>query len=109
MALTPGTIFQTDKAGASETLSLVPLAPAAGTQAKIVGAVYGTPTNTATIAADGLSLTIPKVQTGINQLVVTVVSPAANDRASLVQGGTIFSQLVLSNHWAAATLMISGS
>lgn len=107
MSLTLGSFYESDSVGASETLNLVPWPPNTGTQAKIVGAVYGSP-NTATIAADGLSLTVPKIQAGVVPLVVTVVSPQPNDRAYLVQGANIFAQLALSNHWASATIPIYG-
>lgn len=108
MTLTAGSFYQSDKTGTSETIKLVPLPPAAATQATIASAVYGNP-NSATVAANGLSLTIPKVLSGVNSLVVTVVSPNPNDTAALVQGTTSFAQLTLNNHWAASTIQIYGT
>jgi len=107
MSLTPGSFFQSDATGATEVLKLVPTATAGPTQAQIVSAAYGNDTSDVTIAADGLSVTVT-VQSGLDNLLVTVVSPSANDHANLVQGTTVFAQFVLTNHWDAATIRIEG-
>jgi len=109
MALTQQSFFETDKTGNSEVLSLVPSTP--GTTpflVKIASASYGNDTTDVTVAADQLSVTI-KVNQGLDSLVVTVVSPNANDQALLAQGSTNLASFSLTDHWDGTTLYIKGA
>ena len=94
--------------GSVQQLTLLPSANTVGALAvQIVGAAYGNDASDVVIAPGGQSITLT-VQAGIDNLVLTVVSPNPIDGALLDQGGTIF-EFLLTNHWAGCNLPIKGS
>ena len=113
MALQPGSFFDSDATGSSETITLKPVSPATSTGATIASAFYGNAPNgapqPATIATDGKSLTITVIA-GMNPLVVTLVTPNPNDEiVQLCQGSTMLADPTLRNHSAVSTIVINGT
>jgi hypothetical protein len=112
MALTPGSIFESDTIGASETITLSPVPPNTTTQALIASAFYGTDATStpvaATVSPDGKTVTI-KVRAGINSLLMTLVSPSpASETVSLGQGSNTFATPTITAHSGVSTLFIKG-
>ena len=112
MALTPGSICETDTVGSRETITLSPIAPSTATQATIASAFYGVDTSgvplQAAVAPDQKSLSI-NVLSGINSLVVTLVSPGKTDEmVALGQGTNIFATPTIQQHSAVSTLYVKG-
>jgi hypothetical protein len=113
MALQPGSLFDSDATGATETITLEPLPPATSTAATIASAFYGTDDQgipqPVQIAVDGKSMSFT-VLTGVNPLVITLVSPNPNDEiVQLSEGGTVLANPVLSRHKAVFTIFIKGT
>lgn len=113
MALTPGSLFDSDSTGETETILLEPLPPMTTTQATIASAFYGTDSQgtpqPAQIAASGKSLSF-KVLSGINPLVITLVSPNPVDEiVQLTEAGTVLANPVVSRHKAVVTIFIKGT
>jgi hypothetical protein len=109
MALIQKSFYDSDTAGTTEVLSLVPTA--AGTTpflVKIAGASYGNDTTDVTVSSDQLSVTL-KVNSGMDSLVVTVISPNATDEALLVQGNSTLARFALTDHWDGCTLYVNGT
>jgi hypothetical protein len=112
MALTPGSIFESDTTGALETITLSPAPPNTSTQARIASAFYGadatsTPIS-APVAADGKSVSI-KVLLGIHSLLITITSPSPTTETVLLgQGGNTFATPTIVSHSAVSTLFIKG-
>jgi len=112
MSLTPGSICQSDKAGSPETITLTPVPPAALTNAAIAAAFYGVDASSTPIAApvsaDRKSVTI-SVLSGINSLVITLVSPTvADETVCLGQGANIFATPTIHDHTATSTIYVKG-
>jgi hypothetical protein len=74
----------------------------------IAGASYGDDTTDVTVDPSGQSVTI-KVVSGVDNLVITVVSPNQNDAAALVEGATQRFVFDLTEHWDGCKLEISGT
>lgn len=109
MTLTPTSFFESDTTGATETVVLRPFPPATSTLATIASAFYGTPPQAVTIATDRKSLTFT-VLSGVNQLVVTIVSPNPNDESViLASGGTILANPTVRQHSAVSVMFIKGT
>jgi hypothetical protein len=113
MTLQPGSFFDSDATGSSETITVQPVSPATSTNATIASAFYGTSHNgapqPAAIAADRKSLTIT-VSAGMNPLVITLVSPNSNDETvQLCQGSTMLADPTVRNHSAVSTIVINGT
>ena|SRR5260370_26987091 len=113
MALQPGSFFESDNTGSSETISLQPASPASSTSALIASAFYGNDLgghpNPALVAEDRKSVTIT-VAPGINSLVITLVSPNPNDETvELCQGSTQLADPTVRNHSAVSTILIKGT
>lgn len=113
MALQPGSFFESDSTGSSETVSLQAASPATSTSATIASAFYGNdegghPTPAA-IAPDRKSVTIT-VLPGITSLVITLVSPNPSDETvELCQGSTQLADPTVRNHSAVSTIFIKGT
>lgn len=113
MALQPGSFFESDSTGSSETISLQPASPASSTSALIASAFYGNDGSghpkPASVAADQKSVTIT-VTSGINSLVITLVSPNPDDETvELCQGSTQLADPTVRNHSAVTTILIKGT
>lgn len=109
MAFTPGSLFDSDARGATETIDLKPVPPATSTNAIIASAFYGTPPQPVPIASNRKSLTI-SVLPGLNQLVVTLVSPSPNDESVILVGGTtILANPTVRQHSAVSVIFIKGT
>jgi len=113
MSLTPGSIFESDMTGASETITLSPAPPNTSTQAQIASAFYGQDASStpipAQVAADGKSVSIT-VLPGINSLVMTLVSPDPKTETVLIgQGDNIFATPTIESHSGVSTLFIKGT
>lgn len=109
MALIQKSFYESDTTGSTEVLSLVPTT--AGTApflVKIAGASYGNDTTDVTVSDDQLSVTI-KVKSGIDSLVVTVISANEADEALLVQGNSTLARFALTDHWDGCTLYVNGA
>jgi hypothetical protein len=109
MALQPGSFFESDSTGSSETISLLPTS----TSAAIASAFYGNDSSghpkPASVAQDRKSVTITVVS-GINSLVITLVSPNPNDETvELCQGSTQLADPTVRNHSAVSTIFIKGT
>jgi hypothetical protein len=113
MSLQPGSFFDSDATGTNETIVLGPASPATSTNAKIASAFYGTDNQgtpqPASVASDGKSLSF-NVLSGINPLVITLVSPNDKDETvRLSEGDTDLSFPVISKHSAVVTIFINGT
>lgn len=113
MALQPGSFFESDSTGSSETITLQPLSPATTTDAAIASAFYGNDDSghpkPASVAADRKSVTIT-VASGINSLLVTLVSPDPDDQTVLLsQGATELATPTVRNHSGVSTIFIKGT
>jgi hypothetical protein len=109
MVLQPGSFFESDTTGATETISLKPLPPATSTNVSIASAVYGAPPQVVPVAADRKSVSI-KVLDGINALVITLVSPSPNDETvQLVQGSTQLALVTVRQHSGVSAILIKGT
>jgi hypothetical protein len=113
MALQPGSFFESDSTGASETITLQPVSPATTTNAAIASAFYGNDTSghpkSADVAPDRKSVTITVVS-GINSLVITLVSPNPNDETvQLCQGSTQLANPTVRNHSGVSAVFIKGT
>ena len=99
MALTPGSIFESDTTGATETITLSPAPPNTSTLARIASAFYGTDATStpipATVAADGKSVSI-KVLLGINFWSLRSCRPVLRQRQSCWARVATHSQHLLS-------------
>lgn len=112
MALQAGSIFDSDTAGTSETISLLPVPPATNTQVLIGTAFYGTDSSGApkpvTVSADRRSLTLNMIA-GINSLTVTLTSPdPSNQPVNLVQGSLILATPTVRNHSGFSSIFLRG-
>lgn len=113
MALTRGTMFNSDATGTTETIILTPLPPMNSTLATIDSAFYGTDNQgdpkPVEVAVDGKSISF-KVLTGVNPLEINLVSPNPNDEiVQLSQGGTVLGNPVVSNHKGVFTIFVNGT
>ena len=113
MALQPGSFFESDNTGSSETITLEPVSPATSTNATIASVFYGTDgqgsPQPVPIAADRKSLSITVLQ-GVNPLVITLVSPNPNDESVLLtQGSTKLANPTVRQHSAVSTIFIKGT
>jgi hypothetical protein len=113
MALQPGSFFESDSTGSGETIALQPASPATSTTAAIASAFYGNDESghpkPALVAEDRKSVTITVVS-GINSLVITLVSPNPNDETvQLCQGLTLLTDPTVRNHSAVSTIFIKGT
>lgn len=113
MTLQPGSFFESDATGALETVTLQPVAPKPSTNAMIASAFYGKDTSGAPKAApkapDGKSVSFT-VLSGINPLVVTIVSPdPADETVNLCQGTVVLADPTVRNHSAVSTMLIQGT
>lgn len=113
MTLQPGSFASSDATGSNETITLQPVSPATSTSASIASAFYGNDISghpqLATVAADQKSLTIT-VASGINSLVITLVSPTPNDETvQLCQGSTVLATPTVRNHSGVSTIFIKGT
>lgn len=113
MSLQAVTFFKSDTTGAVETVTLKPVAPKPSTNAMIASAFYGTDASgtpkAATRAPDGKSVSFT-VLSGINSLVVTIVSPdPADETVNLSQGAVVLADPTVRNHSAVSTMLIQGT
>jgi type IV secretion system protein VirB5 len=113
MTLQPGSFAASDATGSNETITLQPVSPATSTGASIASAFYGNDASghpkPATVAADQKSLTIT-VASGINSLVITLVSPNPDDETvQLCQGSTVLATPTVRNHSGVSTIFIKGT
>ena len=113
MSLQPGSFFESDASGAVETVTLQPSAPNLATNAMIASAFYGKDASGApkpvTKATDGKSIQFA-VLTGINSLVITLVSPnPVDETVELCQGATVLADPTVRNHSAVSTILIQGT
>jgi len=113
MALQPGAFFESDATGSTETVTLQPLSPATSTGASIASAFYGNDASghpkLAAVADDRKSVTIT-VASGINSLVITLVSPNPNDETvQLCQGSTVLATPTVRNHSGVSAILIKGT
>jgi hypothetical protein len=113
MALQPGSFFESDSTGSSETITLQPVSPAPSTNAAIASAFYGNDASghpkPADVAPDRKSVTITVVS-GINSLVITLVSPNPNDETvQLCQGSTQLANPTVRNHSGVSAIFIKGT
>ena len=103
MALTPVSIFQSDKTGSSETIALQP----ASSKAIIASAVYG---GELVEIADGRKSLTFTVLEKVNRLVITLASPNPDDEmVSLIQGGTTLARPVITEHSGVSSMLIQGT
>lgn len=113
MALQPGSFAESDATGSSETITLQPLSPATSTSASIASAFYGNDASghpvPASVANDRKSLTIT-VASGINSLVITLVSPnPADETVQLCQGSTVLATPTVRNHSGVSAIFVKGT
>jgi hypothetical protein len=113
MTLQPGSFAASDATGSNETITLQPVSPATSTGASIASAFYGNDASghpkPSTVAADQKSLTIT-VTSGINSLVITLVSPNPDDETvELCQGSTVLATPTVRNHSGVSTIFIKGT
>jgi hypothetical protein len=113
MTLQPGSFFESDSTGSTETITLQPVSPATSTVVLIASAFYGKDESghpkPASIAQDRMSVTIT-VLSGINSLVMTLVSPnPADETVQLCQGSTALATPTVRNHSGVSTILIKGT
>ena len=113
MTLQPGSFFESDTTGSTETIRLQPASPATSTNVLIASAFYGNDQNghpqPAGVAGDRKSVTIT-VLSGINSLVITLVSPNPTDETvELRQGSTLLAAPTVRNHSAVSAIFIKGT
>jgi hypothetical protein len=113
MALQAGSFFESDNTGATETIGLQPASPTTSTAVLIASAFYGKDGSDhpkpASVAQDRKSVTIT-VLSGINALVITLVSPnPADETVQLCQGSTLLATPTVRNHSGVSTILIKGS
>jgi hypothetical protein len=112
MVLTPGSLFESDATGTSETITLKPVPPATSTQATISSAFYGTDSQGASTqvpVTGGTSVTIT-VLSGMNQLVLNLISPNPRDESvQITQGTTVLANPTIRQHSGSSTIFIKGT
>ena len=112
MTLQAGSFFESDSTGSSETITLQPAGSATQSASVIASAFYGNDESghpkPASVADDRKSLTITVVS-GINSLVITLVSPNPQDETvQLCQGSTQLASTTVRNHSGVSTIFIKG-
>jgi hypothetical protein len=107
MALTPGSLFDSDATGTTETITLEP--EDADSNATFGPCFYGKDSlgNPVQILAGGRSLTF-KVLPGINPLTMTLLSPEDQEDVVLKEGNTELLDPTIGNHSTVVSLVIKG-
>lgn len=113
MTLQAGSFFESDSINSTETIALQPTSPATSTAVLIASAFYGKDESghpkQAAVAQDQKSVNITVVS-GINSLVITLVSPnPADETVQLCQGSTLLAAPTVSNHSGVSTILIKGT
>lgn len=111
MALTRGSLFDSDATGATETITLEPEDPNTPTNATFGPCFYGKDSqgNPVQIPADDKSLTF-KVLAGINPLTMTLLSPDKNEEMVLLkEGDTELLDPTIRNHSTVCSIVIKGT
>jgi len=109
MALTPGSLFNSDATGTTETITLEPEDPNTPTNATFGPCFYGKDSqgNPVQIPAAGQSLTF-KVLPCINPLTMTLLSPKDPETVLLKEGDTELLDPTIKNHSTVCSLVIKG-
>jgi hypothetical protein len=110
MALTPGSLFDSDATGAKETITLEPSDPSSPTNATFGPCFYGKDAqgNPVQIPTEDASLTFT-VLTGINPLTMTLLSPDKDETVLLKQGDTLLLDPTIRNHSTVCMIVIKGT